>query len=817
MKRIHLVCNAHLDPVWLWPWQEGCAEALSTFRTACDLLDEFPDFVFNHNEALLYEWVEQLDSELFARIKAYVDIGRWQIIGGWYLQPDCNMPSGESIVRNMLKGQNYFRRAFGKIPKVAINFDSFGHSRGLVQPMVQAGYEQYIVCRPHKSGFDFVDQDFTWTGLDGSQIIVHRSDENYNSVLGKFAEELRSFAADKQHEPVTLCLWGVGDHGGGPSRKDLRDLVKLAQEKDISFEHIHSHPDAYFAARAGDMPTVARGLNPVAVGCYTSQIRVKQLHRKLENELYMAERMCTAAAVQCNRPYPTDALNDALRDLLLSEFHDALPGSGTQRVEEDTIRQLHHGLEICAREKQYALIALSQGEAVVEDDSSTVCVYNPHPFALDDVLILDCSLPKQNWDSTFMTAQVYLNGKAIPTQTEMEESHFCIDWRRRISVNVSLPPMSVTRFTVRFTPLEKRPLYAPIAHQPEFVFDNGSMRVVINTGTGLIDSYQVGGVEYMLPGSCQLIARDDTYNSWGLGNPAKHGIYPFRLLTLHEGSAFSGLSDQVIPSVRVIEDGEIRTVVEALFGMHDSKAYVRYAFPKQGAAFDIDAGVYWNEKDMHLKMELHTPFTKGSYHGQIMFGEEELAQGEETISQQWCAIKDKHAELAILSTGNYGSSCADGSIGLTLLRSAGFSAADGNFEKTLHEQRHTVRMEQGERLFKYRVIAGDAKVVHAALPRKAVALNMPAASVAYNPPGRGGQCPPLFTMDGDSVSLSALKRAEDGNGYILRLFEAQGKKATAHIQLPALNVDAKIPFKPFEIKTFRLDGKNIEVCPLLEQ
>ena len=129
MKKVYLLCNAHLDPVWQWTWEEGLAEALSTFRIAADFCEEFDGFVFNHNESLLYEWVEEYDPALFQRIEKLVESGKWHIMGGWYLQPDCNMPSGESMLRQILTGRRYFKKKFGQTPTTAINFDPFGHSR----------------------------------------------------------------------------------------------------------------------------------------------------------------------------------------------------------------------------------------------------------------------------------------------------------------------------------------------------------------------------------------------------------------------------------------------------------------------------------------------------------------------------------------------------------------------------------------------------------------------------------------------------------------------------------------------------------------
>ncbi|HSQ78970.1 MAG TPA: glycoside hydrolase family 38, partial [Candidatus Bathyarchaeia archaeon] len=145
---IHLICNAHLDPVWQWRWDEGASEALATFRNAVEILDEHPSLIFCHNEAMLYEWAERLDPALFADIRRLVEAGRWAISGGWYIQPDVNLPGTESLIRTIAEGRRYFRDRFGAEPRVAYNFDSFGHGGGLPQVLPQAGYEMYIHMRP---------------------------------------------------------------------------------------------------------------------------------------------------------------------------------------------------------------------------------------------------------------------------------------------------------------------------------------------------------------------------------------------------------------------------------------------------------------------------------------------------------------------------------------------------------------------------------------------------------------------------------------------------------------------------------------------
>ena len=230
MHTLHLICNAHLDPVWLWEWEEGAAEAISTFRVAANFCEEFDGFVFNHNEVILYRWVEEYDPLLFARIQALVAQGKWNIMGGWYLQPDCNMPSGESFVRQILIGRAYFNEKFGVEPTTAINFDPFGHTRGLVQIMAKSGYDSYVFGRPGKEGCALPGDDFTWVGYDGSEIIGHRAWGNYQSQRGMAAKKARDWMSNHPDKPEGLLLWGIGNHGGGPSRIDLQDLTTLITE-----------------------------------------------------------------------------------------------------------------------------------------------------------------------------------------------------------------------------------------------------------------------------------------------------------------------------------------------------------------------------------------------------------------------------------------------------------------------------------------------------------------------------------------------------------------------------------------------------------
>lgn len=810
MKTIHLIANAHLDPVWLWRWEEGCTEALSTFRTAVEILDEYPNFIFNHNESLLYAWVEENDPALFADIKRLVEAGRWNIMGGWYLQPDCNMPAGESFVRNILTGRKYFSEKFGLRPSTAINFDSFGHSRGLVQVFRKAGFDSYVVYRGGQS-HRFKEHDFIWQGLDGSEITVHRSDEGYNSVYGHAADKLREFLDKNPDEQLSLFLWGVGDHGGGPSREDLEKLAVLCKEEAGKVEVLHSTPQDYFAAvRAANptLPTTDDGLNPVAEGCYTSQIRVKLRHRLLENELYSLEKMLSSAALQFpDFRYPKEKMAEVKDDLLFSEFHDALPGSATAEVEEDTLCLLDHGLEIVAREKMRTFLALCGGQARVIDGTTTFFLYNPHPFEITGDFTCEMGLPKQNWEHCFMHPAVRQNGQPIPTQCEKECSNFGLDWRKRVTVHATLPPSSMNRFDVYWKPIEKRPTFEPIDRQRYFEFDNGEMQVKISTVTGLIESIVTDGAERLAGESFALVAYDDSNNPWGIDTRA-FGRRQFNLMLPHEGSEFSGLRGVAAPSVRVIEDGPVRTVVEALFSWHNSRAYQRYILPKTGRTFEIETGVDWGEREKYLKLEMQ-PASADRMTGQIVFGREELKTAKnEAVYQKWAAAEDDGSIFAVINDGIHGGSLRDGVMGLTLLRSAAYTASADNTGPAMREIRYAPRMDQGMHIYRFKVLAGGREAVSPILDREALWFNERPYAMAHIPSGRGTAPKPLVSIDNSAVMLSCFKAAEDGRGFILRLYEGEGKAANATLTLPAAEVSERLQFAPFEIKTLRLyEGK----------
>lgn len=820
---LHLVCNAHLDPVWLWEWEEGAAEAISTFRTAADLIEEFPGFIFNHNEAVLYRWVEEYDPALFARIQRLVKQGRWRIMGGWHLQPDCNMPAGESFVLQALSGLAYFRSKFGVRPTTAINFDPFGHTRGLVQILSQCGYDSYVFCRPNQHDCPLPADRFLWVGYDGSTIRAHRA-AGYASGLGHAREKVEAWLRDNPEEPCGLVLWGVGNHGGGPSRQDLRDLAPLiagTPDRDL----LHSGMEPYWAevkSRGLDLPRHEGDLNPWAVGCYTSQVRIKQGHRRLENELYAAEKMATAAWVQGLMAYPRAELAVAQESLLTSQFHDILPGSSQQHVEEMSLRLLDQGLEQTSRVRARAFFALASGQPAARPGEIPVLVYNPHPYPVRALIQCEFQMADQNWKDTWHHVEVYQGRRRLCSQVEKEDSNLSLDWRKRVAFYANLAPSQMNRFDCRLRELPSKP--APPRLDPRraaYTFRGQDLQAKIGLATGLLESLRVAGVEYLRAPAAQGLVMRDNEDPWGmLVNGFRTAAGRFRLMTPTESARHAGIRANSLPPVRVIEDGEVRTVVEAAFRYQGSALLLRYRLPKQGTEVEIEVRVQWNEKDRMLKLAFPVAGQSFRYWGQVAYGVAELPRDREAVAQKWVAVEaDGERALTVVNNGTYGSDLVNGELRLTLLRSPAYSAHPIGDREIVPQDRFTPRIDQGERLFHFWLCAGPREERLERVDREALAHNEQPLVLSFFPAGTGERPQPLAILSDRATQLSALKQSEDGTVIIARLYEPTGKRRITTLSLPALGLKHRVALRGFEFKTFRIHPRSRtveEVSPLEE-
>lgn len=822
MKNLHLICNAHIDPVWMWEVEEGVAETLSTFRVAADFCENYDGFIFCHNEAMLYEWVEKNDSALFERIKKLVKAGKWHIMGGWYLQPDCNIPSGESFVRQILAGKYYFLDKFGVEPHTAINFDAFGHSRGLVDILKKAGYDSYIFCRPEPDMLELPGEQFNWVGFDGSKIACSRAYNSYESHRGEADEKIKGWMEKNRGAKVGMVLWGIGNHGGGPSRIDMEKISALAaSEKD--FRLIHSTPEKYFdeLEKAETLPDYSGLMNPRYTGCYTTMSRIKHIHRQLENELYMTEKMAAHALMAGVSDYPADAIARATKDLLWLEFHDILPGSSVEPVGKYAEAVAGHGLIELRQEKIKAFLALCSDKKKAEDGEIPVFVYNPHPYEVTENVEVEYNLPDQNKNrELYSVPHVYLDGVEIPSQREHEMSNFNVDWRIKSVFCATLPAGAMSRYDIRIK-LEKNP--APIS-QPEgdkYVFANGQMRVVINMNTGLVDSFSVGGKDVLFENSLAPLAIKDDENSWAHKEKSFRNVAgEFKLMNADEAAKFSGIIDGSRPRpVRIIEEGDVRVIVEALFKYEHSFIARRYILPRRGMSFTVAEKVYWNEKMTMLKMSMKT-VKATKFVGQTAYGSENLLiNGDEMVSHKWNIVSDGKSALSVINDGTYGSDFKDDEYRVTLLRSPGYSAGKSDFsvrkQYIMEQDRFSPFIDQGEHDYKFVIGGGDEKERFESIEREAGAFAEEPMALSFFPTGCEksfeNSIKPFASLSDNVITLAVFKKAEKSDDSIIRLFNPTAQKRKTTLTLPAIDFAEEFELGGYEIKTISMNIKTKKV------
>lgn len=790
MDKLHLLCNAHIDPVWLWRKNEGLAEALSTFRVAADFCEKYDGFIFNHNEALLYQWVEEYDPALFERIKKLVRAGKWQIMGGWYLQPDCVMTSGESLLEQIRIGNEYFKEKFGVKPKVAINFDPFGHSRGLVQILNKNGYEGYIFMRPME-----IVGDFVWEGFDGSQVIGHGVIGEYQTLKGKALEKV--IECTERDEDMTLCLWGIGNHGGGPSKIDLENINEYMKTSDV--EIVHSTADDYIKEvkeTKQNLPVRKSSLYPSMVGCYTSMVRIKQANRRLENKIAATEKIMSYAAMQTDFVYDAQELQKAKKALAFCQFHDILPGSGIKYVEDDSLKLFGYGEQIVDELHTKAFFKLCENQRKTKEGEIPIMIFNPHPYEIEGEFEIDFLLQNQNWDDTTETiAQVYdKDGNILPTQNEKAESTLTLDWAKKVTFKGKLEPSCVTRFDCKLivVPAEEKS-----EHQGDFIeVKNDKMHVRISKKTGLIDLYEVGGKAY-IKNSGQLEVHHDDEDSWGfvVDNFSKV-CDTYKLMSADKVNEFIGYSDEKRDNVRIVEDGDVRTKIQAFFEYNRSIAIVTYTIPKLSNYIDVDITLYTTEVNKMIKYTIDTTLS-GKPYGQTAFGVDELFMDDkESVYHKWCGIKDGDDGLYVINRGMYGGSFTDSTIKLSLLRTPVYASLTLNDRPLAPHDRMLGHIDMGERHRSFRITT-DKDV-----ERAAQVYNEEPYALSFFANGDGNTPGTAITVDNPDVILSSIRKKD--SGYELTLYNSKDCENDAKVSITALGKEIDIHLGKYEYKIIKL-------------
>ena len=552
MKRVIMIGNAHIDPVWLWQWPEGYQEVRATFQSAIDRMDEFPDFVFTCDSSLFFEWVAESDPELHERIKRRIEEGRFQVIGGWWIEPDCNVPGGESFVRQALYGQRHLRETFGIIATTGANLDSFGHNATIPQILAKSGCDSYVFLRPQAHEKELPAPVFHWESPDGSSVLAYRIPHEYCAPKDDIGEHVETAVASlPQDGDEYAVFYGVGNHGGGPTIANLEQIRTLNEVNGLPHLELGSLRRFFDDVAGQDHPTYRGELQHHARGCYTSHSGIKRWNRRAENLLMRAEKWSVIAAHLGLRPYPHEELSRAWKLLLFNQFHDTLAGTSIEPAYEDARDQIGHASSIAASSFNAAAQSIARNIAVSPEDVEMrpVVVFNPHLWRVRaDVEI------EYTWMREQGAHVVDDEGRLVPMQRTRALTTMS-GLRARLVFPVDLPPLGYRTYRIRVGAEEHPPV--------EIAMPKVRRRAVVV---------------------------EDPSDTWG------HGI------TSYDDEV--GMFEQV--SKETIETGPVRTIVRVESRFGDSWLREDWIYSAGKPYVDVRVTVDWRERLKLLKLRYST-------------------------------------------------------------------------------------------------------------------------------------------------------------------------------------------------------------------
>jgi alpha-mannosidase len=808
---IYLVGNAHIDPVWMWEWQDGFAEIKATFRSMLDRMIEFPEATFAASSACFYEWIEENAADMFSEIKRRVDEGRWSIVGGWWVEPDCNIPCGESYVRQALFSQSYFMKKFGRRATVAYNIDSFGHNASLPQVLTKSGMTSYVIMRPQPNDKIVDNNLFLWEGIDGTRILTFRIPTSYSCWWGEpngvdFEKQkiLEHVQIARQSGLPMLNLYGVGNHGGGPTIRNL-EMIREAQDEMPPGTLAMSTPEKYFTRIEEDCKKsleVHKGELNFPTGVYSTGAAIKSLNRKSESRLLNAEKICTLAHALQRHQYPGQDLLNAWKSVLFNQFHDIMGGCSIRRVHEDIFEWYGEALTIAAK-------ALNAAAQRITWNIDTTQGHDPRLsketdwFSWEDADI-GTPLVLVNRLHFEVTTPVVVNREFASVKDE-NNTAFPVQLVRGGQTNWNQYDGKYNKWNTLFTPtvpafgykvfwFSKKKAHADegkiIAHTDGVALENGAVRVMLDIETCSIKSIidKKTGFELLKANAARAVVIDEKgCDTWAFN------VKEFR----NEIGGFENTSVEA----EVLENGPLRASVR-LTGFHGDSKLEQVFSLSSGAAVEVRARIDWHERHKMVKIAFPTAFSNTKTTYEIPFGcLQRIQDGREVVGLQWVDVEgklhDREHGLLLINDSKYSYDCLDGELRMTVLRSPAYAnllcTPEPPYECT----------DQGLHEFSYSITshAGNHEAVGAA--RKAMTFNNPLIQVVET--YHKGGLPTTYCgihLSTDDIIVSAIKEAENGRGSILRCYECYGNETDCAVDLAFCNHQIRAHFMPFEIKTF---------------
>jgi len=790
--KIHFTANAHIDAAWLWRKKETVDVCYHTFSSVMNMFeargDETKKFAYSQSQAAFYEWMRDMYPDLFDQIKRKVNSGNWEIVGGMWVEPDCNLPDGISWSRQLLYGQKFFEQNLGKRAKIGWNPDSFGYNWNLPAFLLNAGIDVFIT---QKIGWNdtnvFPHRVFWWEAPGGQRVLTYFPFDYVNDISKPvgLVDWLRQFEANTGFRNM-MVLFGVGNHGGGPSIEMMKRIDKLAQ-LDIYPKIEFGTADEYLSwLKKQDLKNIPVWKDELYLeyhrGTMTTQSDIKKSNRESEVLLSNAEKF-SSVANQLGFNYPQNDLRDAWKNVLFNQFHDILPGSSINEVYIDAKKDYSETKMIGENVLSGSLnnIAAKINTSDIKEGKPVV-VFNPLSWNRNDLV----KFSVKNDDVNYLVTD--LSGNVIPSQEVVKsrfEKEICFIAENVPSFgyktfvlksNVKLKNIS-TKKSLLNIPINGKTELPP--QMIELALENNFFKLNIDANTGWINQIYDKRLRRNLlteaGNKLQLLEDKPTaWDAWNIGLTGVEFPYKFRKLV-------------------IIDDGDVMTIARATFDYLKPgtvKEFPTEDFPnsfftqdiilyKNLDRIDFRLNAEWFEEKTMLKVAFPLNVNDTTATFEIPYGtikrsttlKSQLDKGKwETPALRWADLSEKDFGVSLLNKTKYGYDIKNNVMRLSLLRSPKYP--DKMADMGFHD-------------IEYSIYPHTGNVVDANVVKKGYEYNYPLFAIAAE--NHSGDLPTeksFLSLSPENFVLTSVKKSEEaGNYYIYQFYESQGKDSVAKLKL----------------------------------
>ncbi len=766
-----VVGHSHIDVAWKWPYKETWRKCARTFSTATRLAERYPEFIFSQGQASLYEKVRDNYPGLYDEIKKLVTQGRWDVTGSMYVEADCNLSGGESLVRQILFGKRFFLSEFGVETDVLWLPDVFGYSAALPQILKKCGVDYFATNKIHWSDINkFPYSTFYWEGIDGSRVLAHfPPSASYNGFPDPYyLRKYQSDFADKHISGDLLFSYGWGDGGGGPEARHVELLSRAQDTEGLPKCVERSIPDFFHKIDDGTEYEKWRGELYLEYhrGTYTTHARNKLFNRK--SELLMREvEMLASCAESVGGDYPRQELSESWKKVLLMQFHDVIPGTSIRQVYEDTDR-MYKQVFLAGEVAAGAALSKLAKEADTRGEGVPVVIFNSLGWKRRGLVTVD-KPDDGKWR--------VVDGKGREVVAK--------DLGGRLVFSAKCP--SVGYVTYRMIK------GSPDKSNNDLTVSNRKLENKWYT----IDINNDGNIESLILKSenRQVVEKGAVCNLLRLYED-KPVNWPAWDVDFYYEDKYEDLAK--CDYIKVVEEGPVRAAIEIGRSFGDSKLRQRVVIYSDSPRIDFVTWVDWAEHEKLLRVLFPVNVSSDKARFDIQFGNVERTTTRNTswdfakfevCAHKWADISEGDFGVALANDCKYGYSLHGNVMGLSLLRS---------------QKRPDPHADMCEHTFTYSLIPHTGDYRQARVVREAYELNVPLSSIVTKPKkGKAPEKRSFVSFDSKDVVLETVKKAEESEDTILRLYECHNTRKRVRVR-------CRLPF----VKVVECDMMEREVCEL---